>query len=464
MKKTLFLFFLIFTCCTHAPAGTVRSDESLALQQRADTYEKDGRYLEALTFYRDIAMNPAWAGHAGAALYKNMADIYRDYLGDTQQAALWYAKYRAAAPDAPAEPAMDKGLLSVAQPMPEYIRVLTADSASACRLSSDKPFKIITGKDTSAATDISCTADGDGIVINNAGPARGPVRVIPEKGQTVSVDGKINRGELTLIAAQGRLQVICQVPLEDYLRGVLPREMAPSWPLEALKAQAVAARTYALYHSLLRRTAAYDVLATTSSQVYDGAGKEHAAVNQAVDATRGQVLAGQDRLALTLFHANSGGQTESFADIWGGKIAYLCGGADPFSTGYSGAVWEKSLSADDIAAACSQFGIAAGDIKDITPLERSASGRIEKLQITGERQTFFLSGNRFRLIVGPGKVKGTNFEVSRENGAFLFKGTGYGHGAGMSQWGAYGMAKKGFACGDILGQYYPGTRIVQTAP
>jgi len=461
MKKTFMLFFLSLSCCAHRPADPLHAALPPALEQRADTYKKDGRYLEALTFYRDIAMNRDWAGHAGRALYENMADIYRDYLGDRQESARWYAHYRDLAPGAPVEPEMDKALLSVEQPLPEYIRVLIADSSTPVRLASEKPLKIIAGKDAPAAADITCAADGDGIVINNAGPARGPVTVMPEKGLTVRVDGKICRDQLTLAAAQGHVLVICQVPLEDYLRGVLPREMAPSWPLEALKAQAVAARTYALYHCLLRRSAAYDVLATTSSQVYDGTAKEHATVNQAVEQTRGQVLAGQDRLALTLFHANSGGRTESLENIWGGKLEYLCGVPDPFSTGYSGATWEKTLPAEDISLALVQFGLAAGEILDIAPVKRSESGRIEKLKITVHGETFFLSGNSFRLIVGPGKVKGTNFEVRKENGAFIFKGEGYGHGAGMSQWGAYGMAKKGFAYEAILGQYYPGTRIMQ---
>ncbi len=237
--------------------------------------------------------------------------------------------------------------------------------------------------------------------------------------------------------------------------------MAPSWPPEALKAQAVAARTYALYHMLLRRSDAYDVLSTTSSQVYGGSEKDYPSVRSAVDATRGLVLAEGGRLALTLFHANSGGMTESCENIWGGRLAYLSSVEDPFSKNRPGDAWEKTLTAEEITAACVQFGIAAGAVQEIAPVERSASGRIQKLKVVTDSQTFFLSGNSFRLIVGPGKIKGANFEVQKQKGRFVFNGHGYGHGAGMSQWGANAMAKKGSDYRAILGLYYPGAQIVR---
>lgn len=461
MKKALAILLLAAASCAHAPAAPLCAAEPASLLERADAYVRDGRYLEALTFYRDLAMNPAWAAAAGPTLYKSMAGLYRDYLGDTRQSALWYARYRAAAHGAPVEPAMDETLLSAAQPLPGHIRVLIAESAGPCRIASGGPLKITAGKRGFSSSALSCAAVGDGIVIDNAGPAHRLVNVTAGGGGTISFDGTACRGRLTVRAEKGRVLAICNVPVEEYLRGVLPREMSPSWPLEALKAQAVAARTYALYHALLRRSAAYDVLATTSSQVYDGSGATYPSVVRAVDQTRGQVLACGGRLALALFHANSGGRTEALEHIWGGRLACLCGVADPVSAGYPGAAWEAALPAGDIRAALARFGIAAGSIQDISAVERSPSGRVDKLKITGRRETFFLSGNSFRLIVGPGRVKGTRFEVRPSSGAFCFTGSGYGHGAGMSQWGACGMAKKGTTYEAILGHYYPGARIVQ---
>lgn len=463
MKKTCLLFFLALACCAYRPAAPSQPGLPLALEQRADRYTKDGRYLEALSFYRDIAMNPAWADRAGPALYKNMAAIYREYLGDGREADLWSARYRAAAPGSTAPRERDQNLLSIAQPLPGHIRVLIADISGPCHLASDRPLQIMAGENTRFAAELTCRADGNNIIIDHAKPIPAPLTISPEKGATIRLGEKICRSSLVLNAQQGHLFAVSTVPLEDYLRGVLPREMAPSWPLEALKAQAVAARTYALYHSLLRRAAAYDVLATTSSQVYDGSGKTYASVNRALDETRGQVLAGQGRLALTLFHANSGGMTEPLDAIWGGKLAYLCGVADPYSTGSPGAAWNKTLSVEELSSALARFGVAAGAVQTLMPVKRSASGRIEKLKITTGQGAFFLSGNSFRLIVGPGKVKGTNFQVRRDGENFMFTGAGSGHGAGMSQWGACTMAKKGFAYTAILGHYYPGTRIVQAA-
>jgi tetratricopeptide (TPR) repeat protein len=142
MRKSLVLLLLMLACCAHRLSTSDRPETTDALLQRADTYKADGRYLEALTFYRDIAMNPAWAQRTPARLYKNMADIYRDYLGDIAQAQAWYSKYQACAPDAPVEPAFDRSLLAVKQAMPQSIRVLVADSAAPLRITSAGALKI----------------------------------------------------------------------------------------------------------------------------------------------------------------------------------------------------------------------------------------------------------------------------------------------------------------------------------
>jgi stage II sporulation protein D len=408
-------------------------------------------------------MNPSWAAGAEAGLYKNMADIYGNYIGDSAAFSTFYEKYRACAPQGAALQ-IENRRLAVEQTMPQKIRVLVADSTAPVRISGQGAVKSIAprkGAALATGSPVLFAADNSSLIINGATRAPAPVRIEPEGGQILSVDGSPYPGLLVVTALRGHLLVVNHIPLDEYLCGVLPREMAPSWPLEALKAQAVAARTYAVYHMLLRRTAAYDVLSTTSSQVYGGSEKDYPAVRSAVDATRGLVLAEGGRLALTLFHANSGGRTESLEDIWGGRLSYLSSVDDPFSKNYSGGTWEKTLSAEEIASACAQFGIAADKVKEIVPIERSASGRIKKLKVVADSQTFFLSGNSFRLIVGPGKVKGTNFAVQKEKAEFVFKGTGYGHGAGMSQWGAYGMSKKGHDFTAILGHYYPGAQTVR---
>lgn len=465
MRTNLIALLLVIACCAPRQTLSVEPRMPVALQQRADSYKASGRYLEALTFYRDIAMNPSWAAGAQAGFYKNMADMYGNYIGDSAAFNIFYGKYRSCMPEA-GELQIENRRLSVEQAMPQQIRVLVADSTVPVRIASEAALKIIdsrNGAPLAPGFQVLLAADNSSLIINGAGRTPAPVRIEPEGGQILSVDGRPYRGLLFATAVHGHLLVVNHVSLEEYLRGVLPREMAPSWPLEALKAQAVAARTYALYHMLLRRTDAYDVLSTTASQVYGGTEKDYPAVRSAVEGTRGLVLAEGGRLALTLFHANSGGMTESCENIWGGRLAYLSSVEDPFSKNRPGDAWEKTLTAEEITAACEQFGIASGAVKEIEPVERSASGRIQKLKVATDSQIFFLSGNSFRLIVGPGKIKGASFEVRQQKGQFVFNGNGYGHGAGMSQWGANAMAKQGFDYRAILELYYPGTRIVRIA-
>ena len=146
MRKSLVLLLLICACCAHRLPTSAGQASPDALLERADTYQAGGRYLEALSLYRDIAMNPAWEERAGAPLYLSMAGIYRDYLGDTVEADVWYGRYRAHEPGAPAAPAIDKRVFAADQAMPACIRVLVADSADPVRIASGAPLKISGGK------------------------------------------------------------------------------------------------------------------------------------------------------------------------------------------------------------------------------------------------------------------------------------------------------------------------------
>ena len=152
--------------------------------------------------------------------------------------------------------------------------------------------------------------------------------------------------------------------------------------------------------------------------------------------------------------------TESAAEIWGWPAPYLTGRKDEFSTDMKGFQWECSLAGNDLQENFKQFGLPLPAIKNIFPLERGPSGRIQKLGIETGGQTVYLSGNSFRLIAGPGKIKSSQFTVTGKEQKFSFEGRGFGHGAGMSQWGACQMARKGHSFEQILQFYYPGTKIV----
>ena len=138
-------------------------------------------------------------------------------------------------------------------------------------------------------------------------------------------------------------------------------------------------------------------------------------------------------------------------------MPYLINIDDVYSSDKPGFSWEKILSVNEIQEKLKKFGLPVTSIKDIIPLDRAVSGRIKKLQISQPKDSFYLTGNSFRLIVGPSKVKSSNFKIKRKKKKFIFEGYGYGHGVGMSQWGAYSMAKNGFDFKKILQYYYPGT-------
>jgi stage II sporulation protein D len=255
------------------------------------------------------------------------------------------------------------------------------------------------------------------------------------------------------------MDVINALDVEAYLYGVVPKEMSPQWPLEALKAQAVAARTYVLYQKEKGKDRDYDVISTTASQVYGGAGAESAKSNQAVDETKGMVLLYNGQLALTYFHANSGGMTEEARRVWSADVPYLKAVRDDYSVKAPGCSWKLSLNVDKIRAALNRKGLDVGQIDRLMPLDISPSGRVTKIKIFHGGIESVLTGNDFRLKTDPTQVKSTFFTMTNEGDEIHLEGRGSGHGVGMSQWGAYIMASEGFSFGDILKHYYYGVVI-----
>ncbi len=265
------------------------------------------------------------------------------------------------------------------------------------------------------------------------------------------------RGVMQLSVRDGRLMLINLVPVESYLRGVVPSEMPASWPPEALKAQAVIARTYVLYQASKRTGAGFDVHPTTKSQVYRGASAEDGRTDSAIDGTRGIVVMHGDRLALTYFHSNSGGAVEDDRDVWSTDLPYLAGLDDPFSLGAEGTEWSYLLKPETVA---NRFGLK-GSFERISIAERSPSGRAEVLELVSDSGSRKISGNRFRVEIDPLHIKSTLFEVGTGPGGLVLKGRGFGHGVGLSQWGAREMSRKGYPYNEILGFYYPGTSLAR---
>ena len=277
----------------------------------------------------------------------------------------------------------------------------------------------------------------------------------PSDGALVSWAGQNYRGALRFVAEDRTLRIINVVDLETYLRGVVPAEMQASWNLEALKAQAVAARTYTL--ASLDPEANYDVCATILCQKYDGVTIEHPRSDQAIWETMGVVLTYGGDFAKTYYHADSGGVLASSSEVWGNASPYLIAQQDvDMASPHRG--WERALDADFIAASLQGRGIGVGDVSSVRVVGYSDSGRVESLEVIGSAGSRLLSGPKLTKMLREWGLKSTRFRMA---GALSVQGDGWGHGVGMSQYGARSLARSGYDYSQILGFYYPSTELQQ---
>ena len=311
-----------------------------------------------------------------------------------------------------------------------------------------------------------------GITVNGKEISASKVAVVvnsKSKKGILKLDGTPYRGNLCIDQRKGKtkLTAVNEVMLEDYLYGVVPNEMSYSWPMEALKAQAVAARTYVLHDMKKHASEGYDVCATTHCQVYRGQQKENARTNEAVDKTQGEYLAHKGKAILSLFHASGGGYTENSENVWGKKEPYLRGVLD-----HNKSPWEVKMTCEKLSAALKKNGKSVGEVRKIKlskldkqPVrenDRGVSGRVRTMMIEGEKGSVQVTGNEMRSMFG---LKSTLFDIDKrtfsgkESESFTISGYGFGHGLGMSQWGAKAMAEKKKDYEEILKHYYSGTDI-----
>lgn len=224
------------------------------------------------------------------------------------------------------------------------------------------------------------------------------------KGQ-VWIGDSWYRGETRLINDDSDLTVVNQVDLKDYLYSVVGSEMVASWPLEALKAQAVAARSYALYQQNRSTSRYYDLKSTTASQVYEGISSETRRTHKAVNQTRKQILTYQGNVILAAFHASSGGYTEDVEDVWNRRLPYLRGVKD-YDQKAPVYQWQKQLSGQEIGKSWD-----LKQVNDMIPQQRTPQGRILNLKLIGKDQTKTISGNQFRQKFN---LRSTLFEINRK--------------------------------------------------
>lgn len=294
---------------------------------------------------------------------------------------------------------------------------------------------------------------------------RGDVLTIrPSGAGELALDGRRYRGALELRHKGGGLTAVNIVPVDDYLRSVVPEEMPVDWPAEAIKAQSVAARSFALASRGRHASEGYDLCTTTHCQLYTGTAAEKSASNAAIKATRGEVLTYGGKPIEALFHTDSGGMTENSEAVWGSHVPYLRAAKDtPAKT----MPWTKTISRADLERKLAAKGHDIGKVRSIalSPLaigraakDRTASGRVKTMTVKGTKGTVTLSGTTWRSLLG---LKSTLFDAKLTKDAVTFTGYGSGHGLGISQWGAERMAAKGASYAEILHHYYTGTTLQQ---
>ena len=347
------------------------------------------------------------------------------------------------------------------------------------------------------------------------------------------------RGSIGVVSnASGGLTALSIVDLEEYLYGVVPSEMGASWPLEALKAQAVAARSIALVQYNRYLSKGYNLVDTTACQVYKGFSVENPSTNLAVDETKGEVIKYNDQVAEALYFSTSGGTTEDAKYVWGNDVPYLKSVVDSFETEPAQKPWVRTITLDEISNSLVKQGINIGDLQGVEITARTPSGRVQLLTFRGTSSSYEVKNETVRTFfsgTNEGSLKSRLFSFSSENfigtlplatpsttgstavsimsandfvqkdinkisimsaagiedmpensvlqsaeatqtagvktnndsnmpsevalGDLVIYGQGYGHGLGMSQSGAKGMAKAGHNYQDILTYYYNGVTV-----
>jgi stage II sporulation protein D len=341
----------------------------------------------------------------------------------------------------------------------ENVGLLTVGSSEEAELKdgSGNLLGILTAKKSFQAQAVSGA-------VNVNGKQAWQVNIVPKtKNGLVYIGDRWFRGKVRLAKTSSGFTAINQVDLEDYLASVIGKEMYVTWPQAALQAQAVASRSYAMYKIERKKSELYDLLNTTTSQVYGGVEGEAPSTLEAVAATRGQVLTHQGKIIEAVFHSASGGHTENSEYVWMSAVPYLRGVPD-FDQNAPVYQWQANFT----AAQLRQRLPGVGNIKALVPVQTSPTGRIQQMRIMGDYGSQVISGSQLRKSLGLkstliqvqpnfGLVAGQSFAGAPDG--FSIQGRGYGHGIGMSQWGAHGMATQGKTYREIVQHYYPGTTI-----
>lgn len=426
--------------------------------------------------------------------------------------------------------------------IPSYIRIglfYGSNAKSQVTVTSDNGFYIGTYSGAAfneeleiADTEITVSFESGAVVVKsgssvihkNTDTDEG-VGVFPTKGgmkRRLTVDGVEYRGGLDFKTVNGKNVITNVVFMDNYLYGVISREMSPSWHQEALKVQAVCARNYAANNLNKHAQYGFDLCSTVCCQAYSGTRFETESSYAPVDDTSNQVLTYKGELAELYYSAAAGARTEDVKNVWGSSVPYLISVDNSYedTANVTNGVWTGSLTCDEASTIMRNKGYDVGTVTSIKVTEYSENDRVLKLEVTGtggkkvfereaartifntvtKSQQYTVRGNgeaaqsvptirisdgnssavkkinEVMILSGKGMatlsanqlfasdgVKQETYKITESqasaNTGFVFEGTGWGHGVGMSQYGAKGMAEAGYSYVDILLHYFPGTNL-----
>ena len=249
------------------------------------------------------------------------------------------------------------------------------------------------------------------------------------------------------------VHLINHIDTERYLEGVIGGEIKTSWPMEAVKAQAVLARTFALYRRYERARGAWHLKSGPTDQVYRGKNVSDPRGRFAIDATKGLVVSYQGHLAQTFYHANCGGVTELPSSLWNIELPYYQIQAVPYGQKAPKFQWQTFLSRARVAQILKKAGMRRDQVEFMEISQRTGSGRAAWIDLEGSHSQQ-IKGKDFRRHAGYQKIPSLLFEIAPAEGGFLLSGQGNGHGIGMCQWAAKEMAEDGYDYEQILHYFY----------
>ncbi len=356
------------------------------------------------------------------------------------------------------------------------IRLGLTDSARALSIRSSRPFslQLPSGKRYKISENVTIKYQGKALFVNDRKISGRFISVLDEGGvYHLKVLAQTNpssaqrlkkewtvRGPIDVQRVPSGLAVINRINLETYVAGVVSGEVSPKWPIEALKAQAVAARTYVLYKQMKMQEQPFDVFASVQDQVYHGHADRHESVLRAITETKGHVLTHERRPIYAAYSSTAAGPTEDALYVWALDLPYLKGVDCPFDERSPRYNWRTSFTLDYLEHQLRKEGYTVGSVATFTPYSFTPSGRVDRVRLLHSRGEIILRGQDLRRIVGYSKIFSTKFSVKSLGAKVEVVGHGAGHAVGMCQWGMREMAELGYDYQSILRHYYPGTTLL----